>query len=335
MKHILNHTGIKLMARYAAALFILGVGNCHLADAKVSSFKAATDSAYIMMGNTTALKFSLIADKADADGTFSILADSVPAEIEFKKNHTPQITRTDLGNNRIELKGEYIIQSFDSGDYKIPGLVYTVNGDTLLSNAQYLKVVPVDVAEDQDICVDEPVLSSGKGFFDWLPGWWYWPLIGLLIIAGGVLAYLIMSKRVVIKLPTKKPEPPYVVARKQLDGIRQDKVWDVLPGKAYYTKLTDIIRTYLNGRFGINAMELTSSQILSALKDLNLSADEIASMKKLFVTSDFVKFAKMEPLREDNIANFNIADRFVETTKPVEETVEESHDENPAKGNKK
>lgn len=324
MKHALKHIEKSLMIPVLTSLAIVGAGYSHQAVAKVSSFKAATDSSYIMMGNTTALKFSLIADKADSEGIFSVLKDSVPAQIEFRSDSVPDILRTDLGNNRVELKGEYIIQSFDSGDYRIPELMYTVNGDTVYSNAQFLKVVPVDVAEDQEICTEASVMSPGSGFFDWLPSWWFWPLIGIAIIAAGVFAYLIMSKRVVIKLPAKKPEPPYEVARKQLNELREEKMWDSALDKTYYTRLTDIIRTYLQGRFGINAMELTSSQIIASMKELDLSKEEISSLQKLFVTSDFVKFAKMQPMREENIASFNIADQFVESTRPVEQPVEEN-----------
>lgn len=71
-------------------------------------------------------------------------------------------------------------------------------------------------------------------------------------------------------------------------------------------------------------MELTSSQIIASMKELDLSKEEISSLQKLFVTSDFVKFAKMQPMREENIASFNIADQFVESTRPVEQPVEEN-----------
>ncbi len=328
MKKLLTYIGHKVLTIKLAIALLFLVGLSHEVVAKVSSFKAAIDSSYILMGNTTALKFSLISDKDDSEGVFTMLTDSLPEQIEIRNINTqPNITRTDLGNNRFELKGEYIIQSFDSGDYRIPELLYISNGDTVFSNPQFLKVVPVDVNPNQQICAEASVMSSGTGAFDWLPSWWYWILIGIIIIAGGMFAYLIMSKKVVIKLPSKKPVPPYDIARKQLNEIREEKLWDSATGKIYYTKLTDIVRSYLHGRFGINALELTSSQIIIALNELGLSKEEISSMKKLLVTSDFVKFAKMEPMREENIANFNIADQFVESTKPVEQIEEEQHAE--------
>jgi len=88
----------------------------------------------------------------------------------------------------------------------------------------------------------------------------------------------------------------------------------------YFTQLTDILREYLQGRFGINAMEMTSAQIMDTLKgqkELDAKKDYVEQILRV---ADFVKFAKMRPLPDDNIEAFTNALRFVEETKPVETT---------------
>ncbi len=87
--------------------------------------------------------------------------------------------------------------------------------------------------------------------------------------------------------------------------------------KEYFTELTDVLRVYLFGRFGINAMEMTSRQILGALKNNKETRDKRDYIRQILNMADFVKFAKVRPLPDDNIASFENALKFVEETKPL------------------
>lgn len=103
-----------------------------------------------------------------------------------------------------------------------------------------------------------------------------------------------------------------------MSKLREEQLCEHGLQKEYYTRLTDILREYLDRRFGINAMEMTSTQIRHAL---NNSRDEIMSkqlVEQVLEISDFVKFAKAQPLGDDNVKAFEAARRFVEDTKPVE-----------------
>ena len=90
----------------------------------------------------------------------------------------------------------------------------------------------------------------------------------------------------------------------------------------FYTRLTEILRTYLDKRFGINAMEMTSSQIMQHVERHDLTRPSSALMKQILEMADFVKFAKVRPLPDDNVKSFNMATRFVEDTKPAPEPAE-------------
>lgn len=52
---------------------------------------------------------------------------------------------------------------------------------------------------------------------------------------------------------------------KKIEEIRANKAWQRENPKLYYTELTDVIRTYIQERFGFNAMEMTSSEIIEHL----------------------------------------------------------------------
>jgi len=114
----------------------------------------------------------------------------------------------------------------------------------------------------------------------------------------------------------KKPEPtPYEVAMRDLRELKTKNLWEQGMEKEYFTRLTDILRTYLDRRFGINAMEMTSREIINRLYDSDVK-DKRDYVRQILNVADFVKFAKVRPLPADNIAAYDNAVRFVEETKP-------------------
>ncbi len=129
--------------------------------------------------------------------------------------------------------------------------------------------------------------------------------------------------------PKEKPVPPYDMAMGSLNRLRADKLCEQGREKEFYTRLTDILRIYLQGRFGINAMEMTSTQIRHSIQANEETRLSKRNMDAVLEMADFVKFAKMRPLPDDNTRAFNSAMQFVEDTKPqpVAETVEEGEAE--------
>ncbi|MDE5634813.1 MAG: cell wall anchor protein, partial [Muribaculaceae bacterium] len=92
--------------------------------------------------------------------------------------------------------------------------------------------------------------------------------------------------------------------------------------RAYYTELTDILREYIDKRFNINAMEMTSRQILDRLNANPETRPSEKLMRQILEVADFVKFAKMRPMPDDNTKSFRNAIEFVENTKPLPEPEE-------------
>lgn len=309
--------------------------------------KARLDSVNLLMGNVTMLYLEAVQDKgkpggftifrnADAaQGYVGVCGDSIELRTSFS------IDTVELGSNRIQLNYKVPVQAFDSGTYRLPEFVYVSESDSARSNALTLNVIPVKVTADDPIAgfarVAEP---ENPSIFDkvpnWLADWWWLILIVALAAAGGWWAYKRYKKEGTVL--RKKPEPtPYETALRQLKELKNKNLWEMGREKEYFTDLTDILRVYLDRRFGINAMEMTSREIMDHLYNSDVK-DKRDYVRQILSVADFVKFAKVRPLPADNIAAYENALKFVEETKPEEKpepTTQEMASEKISKPKKK
>ena len=282
------------------------------------TFKARLDSATLLMGKTTTLHLEITQDK-DARGFFpGEQADTLNAMVEIAER--PAADTTDLGNNRIQINRDLIIQSFDSGMWVIKPIPYVVNGDTAYCNQLSLKVLPVDVSQMKDIHDIKPVEDVPFNLLDWLPGYWWLWLLALLLIIGGIWAYRKYYKKGINPLkPLKKRLPPYEEAMINLQNLKAAQLWQQGQEKEYFTGLTDILRVYIDRRFHINAVEMTSSQIIDTLKRNEETKAVNEQLEMILEVADIVKFANARPLADDNEVAYQRAVNFVEATRPVEQ----------------
>lgn len=296
------------------------------------SVKAKLDSVQLLMGNMSVLHLEVVQNQgasggfeifkgASPDGVVGVCGDSVELRTAIKRD------TIDLGSRRIQINYQVPVQAFDSGFYRLPEFVYVSGTDTARSNRVSLKVIPVQVGENDAISDYAGVVEpEGKSIFDALPDplidlWWLWLLI-LVIAALTVYGWHVYKKRGSI-LP-KKPEPtPYEAAMKALKDLKTRQLWERGMEREYFTQLTDILRLYLEKRFGINAMEMTTHQIVSTLADNAEVKEKRGYLREILDIADFVKFARVRPMPADNIASYDNAVKFVEETRPVERVEED------------
>lgn len=126
------------------------------------------------------------------------------------------------------------------------------------------------------------------------------------------------NKPIIRKVKVEPKLPPHQVAMKEIERIKQEKVWQKGQPKEYYTELTDALRTYIKERFGFNALEMTSTEIIDKLLETN-DKEALADLRELFQTADLVKFAKHNPLMNENDANLLNAIDFINETKEKED----------------
>lgn len=297
----------------------------HTGHSYAVDVKASMDSVNLKMGNITTLHLTVSQPKGvkgefpllsqfRQDGIIPLCGDSVELRAPSK------IDTVDDGRN-LKITFQVPMQAFDSGYYRLPDFIYVIGKDSVRSNRLSFKVYPV-VAEADTPPYDYASVSDPENpsIFDAIPDWIidYWWIF--LIIALAVWAYIYAMKRYRREgsLLPKKPEPtPYEEAVSSLESLKEKKLWQQGMEKEYFTELTEILRRYLYRRFGINAMEMTSRQILASLRQNEDTVDKRAYFRQILDMADFVKFAKVRPLPDDNVLAFDNALRFVEETKPV------------------
>ena len=316
----------RLISLLVAALLWLGgiAGNV--------TIKAKLDSARLLMGRTTALHLEIVQDQGTR-GTLALeKSDTLTAMVEIADK--PKADTTALDNNREQISRDLILQAFDSGLYVIPPVAYIVGHDTVLSDPLSLKVIPVPVDTTKDIIGLKPVEGVPFRLLDWVPDWmadywWAWLLL-LMLLAGALFYYFKWYRHGRNPLrPEKKRLPPYEEAMLNLEALKARQLWQNGQEKEYFTGLTDILRVYIDRRFGVNAVEMTSTQIVATLKERGETRAVNEQLSMILEMADIVKFAAVRPLADDNEMAYQRAVNFVEETKPVVEAPEQQKEVKP------
>ena len=221
----------------------------------------------------------------------------------------------------------YTMTSFDDTLYYIPPMTVKIDGKPYQSKSLALKVltIEVDTLHAEQFFGPKDVQDNPFQWSDW--EWPFW-LSVLMLVLLSVAYYLYLrlrdNKPIISHIRIVKRLLPHQKAMKEIEQIKADKMVSSENSKEYYTKLTDTLRKYIEERYGFNAMEMTSSEIIEKLM---ASQDQKAldELRQLFTTADLVKFAKYSTLINENDANLVNAIDFINQTKlenvPVEETV--------------
>ena len=130
----------------------------------------------------------------------------------------------------------------------------------------------------------------------------------------------LVKNKPIIRIVKVKPKlPSHVVAINRIDEIKNNEALSAEGNeKEYYTLLTDVLREYMHDRFGIDAQEMTTSEIIDEMLKIK-DKDSIKELKEILEVSDLVKFAKMKPGERENRLNMANAIEFVNETKNIEE----------------
>lgn len=219
-----------------------------------------------------------------------------------------------------DIEASVVVTTFDEGEYVLPSLAvarHLPDGmrDTLIFDPQQIKVtsIPVDTAtftvHDIKPQVNYPVTFKEIA-----------PYMGGGIVAAGLVALLVwfLMKRKKAQVEALRQDPAHIVALRKLDKYRGDKLWIPEKQKGFYSGVTDTLREYLEGRYGVSAMEMTTKETMQALKSADIPEDLKKELQQLFETADYVKFAKYVADNEENAKVVPFAVRFVTSTYQAE-----------------
>ena len=202
-----------------------------------------------------------------------------------------------------------------------------VDGKPYQTKSLALKVltIEVDTTHVEQFFPPKGVQENPFLWSDWSLIFW---LSVLLLIISAITYYLYVrlrdNKPIITHIRIVKKLLPHQKAMKEIEQIKADKMVTSENPKEYYTKLTDTLRKYIEERYGFNAMEMTSSEIIGKLMATQ-DQKSLDELRHLFTTADLVKFAKYSTLINENDMNLVSAIDFINQTKlenvPTEETI--------------
>ena len=291
------------------------------AQAQSVTVDATIDSLQILIGEQAHVKLEVSLD-ADKRAIFPVIADTLVRGVEVLDVAKPDTQLLNDGRRAL-ITQRYTITSFDSALYYLPPLEVIVDGQPYRSKALALKVyspqVPLDPENPESFFPPKTVMDPPFAWEDW-----YMFIVCVLLLAPFFLLGLYFLKRlrdnkpIIRKVKVEPKLPPHQVAMREIERIKQEKPWQKGQPKEYYTELTDALRTYIKERFHFNALEMTSGEIIEKLLETN-DKKAIADLRELFQTADLVKFAKHNPLMNENDANLLSAIDFINETKEQED----------------
>lgn len=278
--------------------------------------------------DSTKVAFPLLEEaRKKGDKYVALLNDTV----ELRTDHT---LSQEVREGKSWLKYNLLIQSFDSGRYTLPYFEFLAEGDTIRSNRLTLSVIPVKVKADDkidgfsDIAQPFEIIPNPEELEEDTSSAWIWWLVGAAVLLLAIIIYLyIRFRRTGTLSPFAKPVPIYQQALKKLDKLEKQNLPAKGKTKEYYTRISDILRKYLNKQFGIKTLEKTTAEILHSVDNSEQVAAYGDTLKSVLETSDFVKFAKVTPSEVENSRCMQESRRFIIASHPHEEVKNEKKKE--------
>ena len=288
----------------------------------------AVDSTQIKIG--AQLNYTL---QVKADSTAQVFFPENPIFAPFELLEESPIDTLRTQSHFLYTK-KYALIHFDSGNYFIPQQQVKVDGFSKIANLIPIRVNPVVVDTTKQKLFDIKPLSQVDKNYDTLISRVLWGLVIALLVIGTSYTYLFQKRRKELR---ERELPPFDRALEELKALESVQPSEQDEYKLYYSRLTDVVRRYLEEEAKIDALESTSEELLIKLelrKDagtLDLDRATLKSLKEVLKTADLVKFAKSMP--EYRIANEDrrtVAHVVLETKEALPEPTEEELKEKEA-----
>lgn len=226
-------------------------------------------------------------------------------------------------DRRLIQKYEYTLSVFDTGSFTIPPFPIAYFPKDSMQNYKIIEASAINIFVESILGDEEPELKDVKAPiyipFDYVVLFSIIAII-LLIGLGGFFAYRFYKtkkeKGYLIK-PPKPARPAHEIALEAYKILKEKNLIEQKLIKQYYTECTEILRKYLEDRYFIIALEETTKEILHDLSSQDIERSHIDSLKQILELSDFVKFAKYKPSKDENNSLMENCIQFVEETKLI------------------
>ena len=304
---------MRLRVDRPALVAVLALWSPSLALAQAPRVRTALDTTLVSVGD----RLELTVTVEHASGETVVWPDSVsldPFEI-LGAELLPQ--RSVEG--RVVTGVRFTLTVFELGDLEVPGFDLAVEGpagsSTSLSTDPFgVRVASVGLDEGGDIRAIRGPLGIPISVIYVLP--WL-----LLLLALGLVAFWLWRRRRQGGEPLPRrsiimPRLPHEEAYEALDRLEASNLLERGEVKEYHIFVSEIMRTYLEGRFDLFALELTTAEVMGGLRETQLSDDVLVAFDGFLGRCDLVKFAKLRPVPEDCRRVLAAARDLVDRTRP-------------------
>lgn len=292
--------------------------------------KVETNTKNIKIGEQIQYKVSV---ETPADTPVSFPEGQTFAPLEMVKTRAADTLRD---GGKYRLVKEYYLTQFDEGKYTIPSQKIRINNKDYFTDSLLVEVhtVAIDTLK-QPLYDIKPIQEVKKPFTSY--GWILTIIAAVLLLLIVAFVYFVfIRKKKFPFLQIQKKLPPFDRAIQDLKELQNSKYLIQSQHKEYYTRLTDIVKAYLEEEVHILAKESTTDELLAKINllqekgKLNLNQETITNLKRVLQTADLVKFAKNKPSDDNAEYDRETIENVVIKTKeaiPLEPTDEQAINE--------
>lgn len=219
----------------------------------------------------------------------------------------------------------YELEPFLSGEYVIPPMTISFHeeGDTILHHLESdtIRVTVTSILpEDQEGLEIKEITGPADLPTDYRKAL----LIGAaIILAAGAIVFLLWRRSKRLRETAARVIPAHEKAFALLERLLAENLVEEKRYAEFTARVSDILRTYIEDRFGLKAPERTTEEFLAEAGDgLDVDSDKKSILAQFLVHCDLVKFAALEPTADDVKRTFETCRDFIDATKREEVEVE-------------
>ena len=209
---------------------------------------------------------------------------------------------------------------FEVGDFNIPSIPVTVWNVAAQNAEAHTPPIPVHVVSIGKTKDDKPDIRPIKGPITVsLRYLWDWFFGAAALFLSALLVFKIYRRHKKRMEDLESLLPPHQRLARELERLNENGWLSLGREKEHYTGLSDILRRYLERRYGLELMEHTTAEIMTFLKEKNFEEEIFGQIREVLEKTDLVKFARFMPERALAADLENRLRHIAEQTKPVAE----------------
>jgi len=266
----------------------------------------------ILVGQPDTLTFEVVT--VDPYFTFPVYSDTLSSDLEVLEVMKVDSSANDKGFVFVQ---QLYFTSFDTGYFYVPQMAFQVDGKTLLSQSSQVRVLSVSIdlsknihgildIEEAPVTLKEVLIIAGKVLV---------LIVVILLVIWVVRRFYLMyklSKEGGVELVVEIPFMDIFWDR--LKAIQDQEFWQKGEVKKFHSQVTSLMRSYLEYRYSISALEQTTDEILTQLKVLVSDVKLYAKIEQTLRFGDMVKFAKAKGVQDQHEKAIENLKELVEIT---------------------